>query len=106
MKGVERYFFDSYYRRVDESSSKELKLSGGRNLKKDEYHALEGRFDKLGKGIGPQPLANRGKGPLMLARSSAKAGPDPMMVELEKTQIPIVAALKDDAQQRVKLTLA
>ena len=76
MQGVERYFFDAYYNRGDESSLKELKLSGGRRLKKDEYHALEGRFDKLGKGIRAAAAGEpREKGPAAVGEIFGEGGP-------------------------------
>ena len=52
--GVDRYFFDSYFRKVEESSNKTLKLSGKRALKMPEYGQLESRLDVLGKGFGPK----------------------------------------------------
>ena len=56
--GVDRYFFDSYFRKVEESPNKTLKLSGKRALKMPEYGQLESRLDALGKGFGPKASKN------------------------------------------------
>ena len=56
MAGVDRYFFDAYYRRVHESSAKELVLKGSRKLNMGQYGAIEKRLDTLGKGFAPKAI--------------------------------------------------
>ena len=55
---MDRYFFDSYFRKVEESSNNTLKLSGKRALKMPGYGQLESRLDALGKGFGPKASKN------------------------------------------------
>ena len=93
--GHERYFFNAYFRKVEEKGEKELRLKGQRQIKSGDYDALADRLDRLGKEM--QPTSR--PGPLMLtapgASPSKGAKMDGILAELEQSQIPITTALKD-----------
>ena len=97
--GARSLFFDSYFRKVKESATKEIRVRGQRAIKTGEYDALADRLDTLGKDRGP--TAQPGSYTLALACHGAspdkkgKRQMDSLMAELEHSQIPIVTALKD-----------
>ena len=98
--GHDRYFFDEYFRKVEESSQKQLELKGQRTLNRKQIAAYEDRFKALSKGMGPNPRKNLVVGgadmrALTQGPSSSSKSMDSILAELEQSQVPIMAALKD-----------
>ena len=98
--GHDRYFFDEYDRKTEESSHKQLELKGQRTLNRQQIAAYEDRFKELSRGMGPKTRKNLvvgGSGMLALTQgpSSNSKAIDGIMAELEQNQVPIGAALKD-----------
>ena len=98
--GHERYFFDKYFRKTEESSQKQLELKGQRTLNRKQIAAYEDRFKALSRGMGPKARKNLvvgGSGMLALTQgpSSGSKEMDSILAELEQSQVPIAAALKD-----------
>ena len=97
--GARAVCFDSYFRKGQESATKEIHLRGQRGIKAGEYDAIAGRLDTLGKDLGPK--ARPGSSTLAITYSGAtpdKKGQqemDRLLAEMEQSQIPISTALKD-----------
>ena len=100
LAGHDRYFFDEYFRKTEESSQKLLELKDQRTLNKKQIEAYEDRFKELSKNMGPTARHNvvvGGNITLAITQgpSSNSKEMDNIMAELEQSQVPIMAALKD-----------
>ena len=98
--GHDRYFFDEYFRKTEESSQKQLELPGQRTLNNDQIEAYEHRFKELSRDMGPNTRNNLvvgGSGMLALTQgpSANSESMDNIMAELEQSQVPIEGQLKD-----------
>ena len=56
--GRDRYFFDEYFRKTEESSRKQLELKGQRTLNRKQIAEYEDKFKALSTGMGPTARKN------------------------------------------------